>query len=135
MTENELERSILESFAHVEKDINFGYTFFFVGSDHRLPFVTIAESDNDYDSVSALHRAGVFRINIGVSKASFDSLFPKATQEAKSWDYTALNVFMPHPEYAKQHFICILNPESENLAKTRAYIDEAYQLAAKRQHL
>ena len=132
MTANELERYIRENFSHVEKDINFGYTFFFVGSDHRLPFVTIAKSDNDYDSVSALHRDGIYRINIGVSKASFDTLFPKANQEATPWDYTALNVFMPHPEYAKQHFICILNPEGEPLAQTREYIAEAYQIADRR---
>ena len=52
---------------NVQREVNFGYTFFFVGDDHRLPFVTIAGSDNDYDRVSNLNREGVFRINIGIS--------------------------------------------------------------------
>lgn len=52
----------------VEQAENFGYTFFFVGPDRRLPFVTLASSDNDYDKVSKLDREGVYRVNIGVSK-------------------------------------------------------------------
>jgi hypothetical protein len=47
-------------------------------------------------------------------------------------DYTALNVFMPHPDYAKQHFICILNPEGDNAEATKRFIVEAHGIAAER---
>ena len=36
---------------NVQREENFGYTFFFVGDDHRLPFVSISDSDNEYDSL------------------------------------------------------------------------------------
>jgi alkanesulfonate monooxygenase SsuD/methylene tetrahydromethanopterin reductase-like flavin-dependent oxidoreductase (luciferase family) len=92
---------------HVQRAENFGYHFFFVGDDHRLPFVSIANSDNDFDSVSNLNREGVFRINIGVSKETFESLLADSSSEKV--DYSALDVFLPHPDYAKQHFVCILS--------------------------
>src|SRR5688572_12218730 len=110
MNQSEVE-AFIESMDNVQREENYGYSFFFVGEDHRLPFVTIANTDNDYDNISNLSREGVFRINIGVSKKTFDSLF----DDTSNIDYTVLNVFLPHPEYAKQHFICILNPSGANV--------------------
>jgi len=73
-----MKHSDLETFVaalpNVQRVDNFGYSFFFVGDDHRLPFVTIANSDNEYDNVSNLNREGVFRVNIGVSKDTFQKL-------------------------------------------------------------
>jgi predicted DNA-binding protein (MmcQ/YjbR family) len=115
---------------NVQQEENFGYTFYFVGDDHRLPFVTIADSDNEYDSVSNLNREGVYRINIGVSKATFESLF--ADPIPADIDYSALDVFLPHPHYAKQHFVCILNPSQKNAEITKQLIVEAHSLAASR---
>ncbi|HVU09815.1 MAG TPA: DUF6194 family protein [Phototrophicaceae bacterium] len=114
----------------VEREENYGYSFFFVGADHRLGFVTIANSDNDYDRVSNLDRDGVFRLNIGLSRDSFDELV--GSVDPANVDYTALNVVMPHPEYAKQNFICILNPSGDNEALTKELIVEAHEIAARR---
>ncbi len=114
----------------VEREENYGYSFFFVGADHRLGFVTIANSDNDYDSVSNLNRAGVFRLNIGVSRDSFDELV--GSVDPASVDFTVLNTVMPHPEYAKQNFICILNPSGDNETLTKELIVEAHEIAATR---
>lgn len=115
---------------NVERSENFGYTFFFVGDDHRLPFVTLANSDNDYDNVSNLSREGVFRINIGVSKATFQSLIDES--EAEPGDYSVLNTFLPHPDYARQNWVCILNPAQENIETTKKLIVEAHSIAAAR---
>ncbi|MCI1985151.1 MAG: DUF6194 family protein [Lactobacillus sp.] len=112
---------------NVEREDNFGYAFFFVGSDHRLPFVSFAAADNAYDAVSQLDRAGIFRINIGVSKASFQAL----VGESSNRDYTAVNTFLPHPQYAARNFICILNPEGPNVQKTKTLIEEAHALASR----
>src|SRR5690606_38751308 len=98
---------------NVEQEENFGYTFFFVGDDHRLPFVTIGHSDNEFDTVSNLNREGVFRINIGVSKTTYESLL--ANPDSADIDYSVLNVFLPHPHYAKQNFVCILTPTQKNV--------------------
>lgn len=112
---------------NVQREENFGYAFFFVGDDHLVPFVSIADSDNEYDSVSNLNREGVFRINIGVSRKTFDTLVGDSSPE--NIDYSALNVFLPHPEYAKQHFVCILNPSEENVEITKKLVVEAHAIA------
>ena len=115
---------------NVEREEAYGYIFYFVGDDHRLPFVTIGHSDNDFDKVSDLNREGIFRINIGVSKESFESLLADSSSE--NIDYSVLDVFLPHPHYAKQHFVCILNPTQENVEVTKQLMVEAHSIAASR---
>ncbi|QSO52112.1 hypothetical protein JZ785_25770 [Alicyclobacillus curvatus] len=114
----------------VQREENFGYSFFFVGTDHRLPFFTIADSDNEYDDVSNLNREGVFRLNIGVSKETFRHLCGDVVDE--SVDYSMLNVFLPHPQYSRQHFVCILNPFDDNVEKTKQLIIESHAIAQRR---
>lgn len=108
---------------------NFGYRFFCYAADHVRPFISLIEDDNEYDRLSNLTRAGVFRLNIGVSRETFKSLFPEKTED---WDYTEQNQVMPHPEYASHHFVCVLNPTGDTLTQTLQFIDEAHALAKKR---
>ena len=115
---------------NVQREENYGYVFFFVGNDHRLSFVTIANSDNDWDNVSSLNREGVFRVNVGISKETFKSLIVKSDDELI--DYSILNTFLPHPEYAQQNFVCILNPSGKNVEITKKLIEEAHSIATKR---
>ncbi len=129
MNQAEIEEFVAEM-ENVQREENYGYVFFFVGDDHRLSFVTIANSDNEWDSVSNLSREGVFRVNIGISKETFKSLIVRSDDQLI--DYSALNTFLPHPEYAQQNFICILNPSGENVQTTKKLITEAYAIAAKR---
>lgn len=129
MNQSEVEQFVA-SLDNVQQEENYGYKFFFVGDDHLLPFVTIANSDNEYDSVSNLDREGVFRINIGVSRYTFKSLLGDSSSE--NIDYSVLNTFLPHPDYAKQHFVCILNPSQENVDITKQLITEAHSIAASR---
>lgn len=121
--------AFLEALPNVQRvdHENLGYSFFFVGDDHRLPFASIATSDNEFDNVSRLDRDGVFRVNIGVGKAMFSKLLGSST--AEDLDYAALNAFMPHPHYSRQHFVCILNPAGENEETTRQLLVEAHSLA------
>lgn len=123
-------KAFVEGLENVQRTENFGYIFYFIGDDHLVPFMTIADSDNDFDSVSNLNREGVFRINIGVSRETFQTLFGEAVSETA--DYSAINVFLPHPDYAPQNFICILNPSGENVQKTKEFITEAHERAAAR---
>lgn len=118
---------------NVQKSDAYGYQFFFYSDDHRMPFLTIANSDNDYDKVSNLNREGVFRINLGVRKETFASLFPENPGgDSADVDFTALNTFLPHPDYAKQYFICILNPSGDNEAPFRKLVREAHDVAKQR---
>ena len=115
----------------VQREDNFGYAFFFVGDDHQVAFVTIGYADNEFDDVSNLNREGIFRLNIGVSKATFKQLISDAESEEEI-DYSVLNVFLPHPHYARQNYICILNPVGKNVALTKQLIEEAHSIAAAR---
>jgi hypothetical protein len=129
MNQTEFE-TFIESLENVQRTENYGYIFYLIGDEQMLPFVTIANTDNDYDNVSNLNRQGVFRINIGVSRATFDSLIPESLPDPI--DYTILNTFLPHPDYAKQNFICILNPTGDNTEKTKQLFQEAHTIATTR---
>ena len=132
MDETSMAQYIVDTFAGVETDHNFGYTFFFYGPDHMLPFATIAAADNEYDRVSNLDRPGVFRLNIGVSKQTFQALFGTGKVDVSAYDFTALDKIMPHPEYAAQNFVCVLSPSGLTLERVRALLAEAYELAVRR---
>jgi hypothetical protein len=132
MDELTITHYIANTFPNVETTINFGYTFFFYGADHMLPFATLSSSDNDYDRVSNLDRPGVFRLNIGVSKQTFLALFGTASIEVSSYDFSVLDTIMPHPEYAAQSFICVLSPSDATFQMLQLYLAEAYEIAQKR---
>jgi hypothetical protein len=83
--------------------------FFCLDPEKHFPnFVTIVWIDDfDGDKVSDLtNRPGVFRINIGVSRETFD----RVAGSDPNHDPAAFDRFFPHPVYAKQHWISILNP-------------------------
>src|SRR5215211_827125 len=101
MNESSVADYITQTFPGVETTTNFGYTFFFYKSDHKLPFATLISSDQDYDRISNLDRPGVFRLNIGISKKTFQSLFGTGKVDVNDYDFSALDVIMPHPEYAQ----------------------------------
>ena len=132
MNESSVVNYITKTFPGVETTTNFGYTFFFYGADHTLPFATLISSDYDYDRISNLDRPGVFRLNIGVSKQTFQSLFGAAKVDVTSYDFTALDVIMPHPDYAKQYFICVLSPSEATFERIRALLAEAHEIAVRR---
>ena len=91
---------------------------------------------DEYDQFSNLKRSGVFRLNIGVGKATFESLYgPKSANEAdaKTHDFTALDTIMPHPVYGGIFWICVLNPGDKTFeTKLRPMLTEAYELAVAR---
>lgn len=121
-----------------------GDSFFFydpdrsVPPDRRLPFATLVTDDN-YDSVSQLHRPSVFRLNVGVGKETYRSLFgpqpgpPGATGVVDTGhDYAALDQILPHPVYAPMSWICVLNPGKATFEAVRLLLAEAYELAVTR---
>lgn len=110
-----------------------GATFFSLDPEKHWPnFATIVTTDeHDMGSPSNLTaRADVYRLNIGVSRETFDRLVGGATEP----DYAALDRLLPHPVYAKQHWISILNPSAETFETVvKPLLDEAHdRLAAPR---
>jgi hypothetical protein len=103
-----------------------------------LPFATLVTNDL-YNNASNLNRHGVFRLNIGVSKDTYRSLFgpqpafPGASRVVEmGHDFTALDQIMPHPIYAPQSWIRVLNPSEATFQTVRPLPAEAYNLAVRR---
>jgi uncharacterized protein DUF6194 len=105
-----ISRFILETYPETDVVISEGAAeggaFFSLDAEKHWPnFATIVWTDN-FDQASNLSRPGVFRLNIGVSRATFDRLVGSETAP----DYAAFDRLLPHPIYAKQLWISILNP-------------------------
>jgi len=124
-------------------EVAWGDTFFFydpergIPADRRFPFATIVIQDYDgFDTASQLNRPGVFRVNVAAGRAGFTELFgyPPAEQAGHqdSYDYAVLDQFIPHPTYAKQGWVSILNPTGANAERLRTLLTDAHAVAAKR---
>ena len=103
----------------------------------QMPFATIVTKDyGEFDNVSQLDRPGVYRLNIGISRNTFRSLFGHLPNEEDSsgttYDYAASNVLMPHPIYAKQAYVCILTPDRDTFESIKPLLAEAYAIVAAR---
>jgi hypothetical protein len=87
-----------------------GATFFSLDEKHWPNFATIVTTDeHDMGAPSNLARPDVFRLNIGVGKETFQRLVGPNVDP----DYAALDMVIPHPVYARQRWIGILNPSRE----------------------
>ena len=144
MDETSIREYITGTFADVDVVDAMGASFFFYNDpDHMFPFATIVTTD-EHDQASNLARPGVFRLNIGVSKQTFQSLFgPRSgapegstssdeggTQEG--YDFTALDRIMPHPVYGKMYWVCVLNPNAATFQKVAELLAEAYDMAVRK---
>jgi hypothetical protein len=101
-----------------------------------MPFVTLVTGDR-YDPASNLDRPGVFRLNIGIGLATYRAMFgePPAFRTdggvtEMAYDFSALDVIMPHPVYAAMDWVCVLNPGAATFEKVKGLLDQAYALAA-----
>ena len=103
-------------------------TFFSCDPEKHWPnFATLVTSD-EYDSASDLNRPGVYRLNIGLSKHTFDSLVGSLTET----DYTVLDRIIPHPVYAQQHWVSILNPTETTFDSiVKPLLEEAHTRVAR----
>ncbi len=101
-------RHIVHAYPGVDVVSALNATFFSLDPEKHWPnFATIVTTDeHDEGSPSQLSRPGVFRLNIGVSGETFERLVGADTDP----DLAALDRILPHPVYARQHWISILNP-------------------------
>jgi hypothetical protein len=80
----------------------------------------------------------VFRLNFGVGKETFLSLFgsqadaSEADGDEPGYDFTALDRIMPHPVYRKMFWVCVLNPSAAMFERVRPLLAEAYARVAGR---
>jgi hypothetical protein len=106
-------RAITEAFPDSDIVTAMGATFFSLDPEKHWPnFATIVTTDeHDKGEPSNLTaRPDVYRLNIGVSRETFDRLVGGELDP----DYAALDRLLPHPVYAQQHWISILNPSTQS---------------------
>ena len=152
MNETEITQYIVEAFAGVDvvvaskesgaPEIAWGDTFFSYDPNRnlppqrRFPFATIVTKDyGEFDNASNLNRPGVFRLNIGVSKETYQRLFGSpqvAGDAATQYDFSALDQLMPHPVYAPQGWVCVLNPCEPNFEALKPILAEAYERSVRK---
>jgi hypothetical protein len=150
VNEAEISRYITETFEGVDVVTDSGNSFFFynpdrnVPPDHRFPFVTLVTSDL-YDQFSNLNRPSVFRLNIGIGKQTFRSLFgqperptggdstAESGENSSDYNFAALDWVMPHPVYGRMYWVCVLNPGDQTFeTQVRPLLAEAYEMAVSR---
>jgi hypothetical protein len=130
---------IREAFPGVETTTAYTYTFFFYGSERMLPFATLAMADNEHDRVSGLDRDGAYRLNVGVSRETYRSLFGDEKLRLGSGgvidgghDFTVRDQILPHPHYAPQSWVCVVSPGEQTFEVVRGLLREAYERAVQR---
>lgn len=135
---------IRDTFAGITIAENSGDTFFIYDPEGDLPpertfpFATIVTGDH-YDSVSGLDRPGAYRLNIGLTKATYSALFgdaPTVRDEngvlTTEFDYSATDSLMPHPIYASQHWVSIVTPSAASREVLEPLLAEAYEFAVRK---
>lgn len=134
MNAEEMSRYVSDTFTGVQAVENSGDTFFAYEPTGELPerwmpFATLVTGDR-YDAVSGLDEPGRYRINIGLTKARYRSLFGATPPE--DVDYAAADTLTPHPIYASQYWVSVVNPGDATLDTVRTLLAEAYQFAARK---
>jgi hypothetical protein len=145
--QKEIIQYIAESFDGVDVEtgaegIAAGDTFFIYDPERnlepkrRFPFATIVTKDyGDFDNASNLNRPGVFRLNVGLSHETYRARFGPQTSppDNTGHDFTVLDQLIPHPVYASQSWVSVLNPGAETFEAIKPLLTEAYDMAVKRQ--
>ncbi len=122
---------------------NWGERGIFYNPDASLPkgiyLLTIKEKDGPNDSASQINRGELFRLNLGISKASFIELFgdipprPAAGNTVNTGhNFQDLDSITPHPVYGWMSWIAVLNPSQETFDSLKPLLHEAYAAATKK---
>ncbi|WP_017543364.1 DUF6194 family protein [Nocardiopsis prasina] len=125
-------------------EIAWGDSFFLYDPDGRArerdgftPFATVVTRDYPgFDADSDLDRPGVFRVNAAVGRALFEEVVghaPAAHAEHRGGiDFTELDRLLPHPVYAAQGWVSVLNPGPRTGERIRELLVLARDRAAAR---
>ena len=115
-----LER-IVERFDGLVSKAAWGETALFYNPGHILKhgtyFATIKTKDGDNDRASNIDRCDVWRLNFTLPKDVFSERFgapparpAKGCAVQGPWDFTALDIILPHPVYGWMSWVAVLSP-------------------------
>ncbi len=101
--------------------------------------LTVKEKDGKNDRSSNLNRQGIYRVNFGLKRPTFQKLFGPAPARPAAggvvempYDFTVINQLLPHPVYAWMGWASILNPSDSAFNELKPLIQEAYEFAAEK---
>jgi hypothetical protein len=125
---DEISRWITTTYPETVVASALGATFFSLDEQHWPNFATIVTTDeHDLGRPSKLSRPAVFRLNVGVGKETFEGLVGSMSDP----DYASLDTVLPHPVYARQRWVAILNPSRQTFDEVvKPLLAEAYERLA-----
>jgi hypothetical protein len=120
--------------------IAWGDHFFYYAPDGQVPhrqqpYATIVTKDYPGDTRCDLDRPGRWRLNIHVGNTKAAQLFganPGPLDPAA--DFAAADTFLPHPLYARQGWIAVINPAARTTSTAMELLRDAHQTARRRAH-
>lgn len=140
ITPQSIHDHVLATFEDVDVHQTWGETSYFYNPGRQFArgtyFLTVKSKDGANDSASMLDRDGVFRLNMGLPKADYITLFgPPPRRPSKGctidgpWDFTALDRLMPHPVYGWMSWVGVLSPTAATFEICLPLIAKAYSRA------
>jgi hypothetical protein len=126
---------VVASKANGAPEVSRGDTFFIYDPDGVIPpeklfpYATIVNNDvPGFDEASNLARDGVFRVNMWMSRPTFEH----EAESGPEIDYTALDRVIPHQIYGPQSWLSVLNPAASTSNTVRRLLTEAHGRARDR---
>ena len=105
----------------------------------KHPFATIITKDNEYDSTSNLNRERFFRLNVGLDKETFNSMFGGITDKKGleaylnlGIDFTKEDVILPHPTYGALYWVCVVNPSNKTFELLKKFLKISFNKISKK---
>lgn len=131
---------IIGALAGVVPKSVWGETAFFYNPGLRFArgayFATIKEKDGDNDRASGLDRSEIWRLNMGVGRETFVTMFGRPpVRPAKGqaiegpWDFRQTDLITPHPVYGWMSWISVLNPSIETWTECGLLLADAHRRA------
>ncbi|HLS14764.1 MAG TPA: DUF6194 family protein [Beutenbergiaceae bacterium] len=114
-----------------------GDHFFYYSPDGTIPqniqpYGTIITKNYPEDAGSRLDTGGRWRLNIQLTRAAYAELLGADGQDRSAWHFARTDVFLPHPLYAAQSWVAVVNPGDRTLPTALQLLEEAHQSAKRR---
>jgi len=113
-----LVRYIQETYPQTDTVEAMNAYFFSLDPEKHWPNYATLVTTDEHDDASDLERPGVFRLNLGVDRETFEQIAANDPEP----DFTALDRLLPHPVYGQQHWISILNPSDDTFRDTVVHL-------------
>ena len=97
------------------------------------PYATIVTKNYPGDALSGLDKPDRWRLNIHVGTDGFIELVGEDPRsKARTWDYAATDMVLPHPVYREQGWVSIVHPGASTQGLAARLLRQAHEAAHRR---